>query len=134
MDESASLAFVNDQVRKLRLLSQELSLDAVDLENWDVYVTLVRRKDGKKYTIRLRCDGYPLTAPSVVFVNPVDRKAEGGEFWPDDGNRAFKRTENPPFICVRGIREYHQRHGDQFSQDDVSLSGIVAMLVTMMNM
>ena len=134
LDESASLAFVNAQVGKLRLLSQHLSIDTIDLENSDVYVTLVRMKDGKKYTIRLRCDGYPLTAPSVVFVNPADRRSEGGQFWPDDGNRAFKRSENPPFICVRGIREYHQRHGgEQFTQADVSLPGIVAMLVTMMN-
>jgi len=127
---------VKVQVERLKAISKELSLDAVELENWDVFVTFVRMKDNHRYTMRLRCDnGYPLAAPSVTFVNPENRGVEGGQFWPDDGNRAFKKSDNPPFICVRGIREYHQRHGgEQFTQADASLTRIVAMLVTMMNM
>ena len=134
MDELASLAFVKDQFQKLSLISRELLISELKLEGWDVFVTLVRRKDGRKHTVRLRCDnGYPLRAPSVVFVNPDDMKIEGQQFWPEDGERAFKRSNNPPFICVRGIREYHERHNEAFNPADASLPGIVTMIVTMMN-
>ena len=120
---------------KLKALSKNLLIEVVDVDQWDVYVTLIRARDGSKYTIRLRCDkGYPLYPPSVVFVNPNNYKTEDLQFWPADGERAFKKSSNPPFICIPGIREYHERHtGVQFATRDVALTKIVAELVTMMN-
>jgi hypothetical protein len=135
MDEDASKAFVEEQVERLRQCAGLLLIEDVKTVGWDVFVTLNRRKDGKKYTIRLRCDGgYPLNPPSVVFVNPNDYALEGNQFWPDDGEQAFKRSQNPPFICVPGIREYHSRHqGTKSTTRDVSIPKIVTELVTMMN-
>lgn len=135
VDEAASMAFLRDQVEKLKALSEYMLIQAVELDQWDVFVTFTRAKDGRKYTIRLRCNnGYPLHPPSVVFVNPQDHTAEGSQFWPDDGGNAFKKSSNPPFICIPGIREYHEHHREvQFTPRDVALSKMVAELVTMMN-
>jgi hypothetical protein len=135
MDEIASRAFLQEQVERLRQCAGLLMMEDVQADGWDVFVTLNSKKDGKKYTIRLRCDnGYPLNPPSVVFVNPNNHGSEGNEFWPNDGERAFKKSQNPPFICILGVREYHSRHQEtKFTTRDVSLSKIVTELVTMMN-
>lgn len=135
MDEIASKVFLLEQVGLLRQYTVYLSIEDLRIDGWDVFVTLTGKKDGKKYTIRLRCDGgYPLNPPSVVFVNPNNNGMEGNEFWPNDGERAFKKSQNPPFICVPGIREYHSRHqGTNFTTRDASLPKIVTELVTMMN-
>jgi hypothetical protein len=135
MDEVASRTFLQAQVELLQQCTGFLLIEDLRVDGWDVFVTLTSKKDEKKYTIRLRCDGgYPLNPPSVVFVNPANHSAEGNEFWPNDGERAFKRSQNPPFICVPGIREYHSHHqGTPFTTRDVSLSKIVTELVTMMN-
>jgi hypothetical protein len=135
MDDSASLAFLDDQIKKLKSISEHLLIHSIDVNQWNIYVTLTRAKDGKRHTIRLRCDnGYPITAPSVTFVSPEDFKIEGVQFWPDDGERAFKRTSSPPFICIPGTREYYEHHREvQVAPRDVSLTKIVAELVTMMN-
>jgi hypothetical protein len=135
MDDSASLAFLNEQINKLKSISEHLLIHNIEVNLWDVYVTLTRAKDEKKYTIRLRCDnGYPLTAPSVTFVSSENFKAEGVQFWPDDGEQAFKRKSSPPFICIPGTREYYEHHREvQVGLRDVSLAKIVTELVTMMN-
>jgi len=135
MDDAASAAFLEDQIMKLKIISDHLLIQSINVDRWDVYVTLTRAKDGKKHTVRLRCDnGYPIVAPSVTFVDPADFKVEGVQFWPDDGERAFKRQPVPPFLCIPGTREYYEHHREvQIVPKDVSLPKIVADLVTMMN-
>lgn len=135
MDDAASRAFLQEEVDRLRSIATLLSITGIETEGWDVYVGFKTVRGGQELTVRLRCDnGYPLTPPSVSFVNPANRSDGQAAFWPSDGEQAIKRGNNPPFICLPGIREYHERHqGAPPSRADVSLSRIVSELVSRLN-
>lgn len=51
--------------------------------------------------------GFPNERPRESFVDPNNYDNEGLEFWIDDGNHAFKRTHNPPSICLEGTYGFH---------------------------
>lgn len=52
--------------------------------------------------------GFPQERPREGFVDPENWDREGTEFWIDDGEQAFKRTHNPPVICLEGTWGFHQ--------------------------
>jgi hypothetical protein len=132
MDENASQRFLETETAKLRDASDALQIAKIESNGWDVLVTITRRRDQKPFTIRLRCDGgYPLIAPSVQFVDSADRSREGDQYWPDDGQQAFKR--NPAFVCFKGNREYYQRHNEPVNPKDTGLLKIVAEIVARIN-
>lgn len=70
-------------------------------------------RDGERFRVRVRCDGYPVTPPSVVFVNgegdPMNPRA-----WPKGGGRFYQAVKPPPacFLCVPLTREGLQHHGE----------------------
>jgi hypothetical protein len=135
MDDIASRGFLEKEVERLRRHAPLLSITKIEVEGWDVFVEFRTVVAGSIFSLRLRCDnGYPITPPSVSFVNPADRRNSQASFWPSDGEQAIKRGNNPPFICLPGIREYHDRHqGAPPSSADVSLSRIVSELVARSN-
>src|SRR5487761_1034286 len=108
MDDTASREFLQKEVERLRSLAPLLSITRVDVEGWDVFVEYRTVVAGSIFCVRLRCDnGYPISPPSVTFVNPANRQDGQATFWPSDAEQAIKRGNNPPFICLPGIREYH---------------------------
>ena len=138
MDEEATREFVSEELEKLRGLDRSLGIHSIKQENLDTFVEFLRRKDGKIYMVRFRCNqGFPIeSCASVHFVNPQTLKDEGPDFWPDDGERAVKRTHNPPFICLPGVREYHQppgNHGGKPTRAVLSLASIFTSLLIHLN-
>jgi hypothetical protein len=135
MDDAASRAFIQEQVDRLRALAPLLSITSIEVDGYDVFVTFKTVTRGQELAVRLRCDnGYPIVPPSVSFVNPVDKRDGQVSFWPSDGEQAIKRGNNPPFICLPGIREYHERHqGAPPTPADVSLARLVSELVSRLN-
>jgi hypothetical protein len=109
--EVAGLALVTEQAARLRELMKVLPIRDVTQVGFVVYVTFERRRDGKTYVLRFRCDGFPITPASVHFVDAKTREDDGTHVWPADGEQAIKRGSNPRFICLPGTREYHQAHG-----------------------
>lgn len=77
-----------------------------------VYFSL-SAKDGEKYRVRFGCDGYPNSAPSVVFVNPQGDKTDP-RAWPA-GNGEFQKVVKRPshcFLCMPLTREGLKQHGE----------------------
>jgi hypothetical protein len=59
--EVAGLALVTEQAARLRELMKVLPIRDVTQVGFVVYVTFERRRDGKTYVLRFRCDGFPIT-------------------------------------------------------------------------
>jgi len=138
MDEVAAQALISAETEKLRSINKDLGIVSITQENWDIFVEFLRKKDGKIYAVRFRCDnGFPIEAcAGVAFVNPKTRKEEGIEFWPDDGEQAVKRNHNPPFVCMLGVREYHQspgNHGGKPPREMASLAPLFTSLIIHLN-
>jgi hypothetical protein len=103
---------------------------AVEQSGVELFVTFLRRRDGRHYTMRLSCAGWPAQPASVVFVDPTTGQDVGPDVWPSDGEQAIKRTSNPRFICLPGIREYHAGHGAfQPTAHNSSLTAIVQQII-----
>ena len=65
-------------------------------------------KDGERYLLRLRCDGYDEQAPSFQFVNPVNTDETGNRWWPRFSQQSIARLDDGTAVfCAYGIREYH---------------------------
>jgi hypothetical protein len=111
MINAATQALLQEQVVRLRELSPQLGITDIRHEGLTVVVSFRRRRDGKVFTLRFGCDGWPVVPPSTHFVDPTTGEDRGPEVWPTDGEQAFKTTAQPRFICLPGIREYHERHG-----------------------
>jgi hypothetical protein len=138
MDEIAAKELLASEVEKLKNLDLNLGIRSISQENWDVFVEFLRKKEEKIYVVRFRCDGgFPIEAcASVSFVNPKTLKEEGVEFWPNDGNNVIKRTHSPPFVCLLGVREYHQvpgNHGGKPPREMASLASIFMSLIILLN-
>lgn len=138
MDEIAAQELVASEIEKLKSLDQNLGIRSISQDKWDIFVEFLRKKEGKVYVVRFRCDGgFPIEAcASVSFVNPKNLKEEGVEFWPDDGGQAIKRTHSPPFVCLLGVREYHQapgNHGGKPPRALASLASVFTSLIIYLN-
>lgn len=73
-----------------------------------VYLSL-SAKDGERYRVRFGCDGYPNSAPSVLFVNPLGDKTDP-RAWPAG---QFHDVVKPPpncFLCMPLTREGLTHH------------------------
>lgn len=79
----------------------------------DVVRLTLSARDGERYTVRFVCDGYPDTAPSVVFINsagsPTDRTA-----WPAGNDEFYRVVKLPPasFLCTDLTREGFAHHSE----------------------
>lgn len=79
----------------------------------------VRALSARAFIARLSLDDYDLRAPSVAFLDPVskapleyDKMLRAMEFEPTRGLHPVLLDKHPttglPFLCLRGIREYHE--------------------------
>jgi hypothetical protein len=107
----AALALLSEQVDHLKELSEALGITDVRHQGFVVFADFIRRRNGKQYTLRFDCEGWPTQSASVHFVDPRTGEDSGPEVWASDGEQGIKVTSNPRFICLPGIREYHERHG-----------------------
>jgi hypothetical protein len=79
----------------------------------NIVTVVLTARDGERFRLRLWCDGYPGTAPSVAFVDEEGSKAVPGS-WPR-GNVSFHEiVKLPPasFLCMPLTREGLAHHGD----------------------
>jgi len=126
----AAAVLVGEQVDALRAIAPHIGITAVEQQGFSVFVSFVRRREGRQYTLRLNAEGWPAQLASATFVDPTSREDVGPEVWPADGEQAIKRTSNPRFICLPGIREYHASHGAlQPNVHNSSLVSIVQQII-----
>jgi len=111
MIDAATEALVEAQAARVRALADVLPIVGVRHSGTTVIVVFTRPRSGKVYAVRFRCDGYPVRAPSVDFVHPETEQDTGADVWPAEGEQAIKTTSTPRFVCLPGVREYHERHG-----------------------
>lgn len=111
MIDAATHALLGEQVARLRELAPQLGITDIRHDGLVVLVSFRRRRDGKVFALRFRCDGWPVVPPSAHFVDATTGEDRGPEVWPTDGEQALKTTAQPRFICLPGTREYHERHG-----------------------
>jgi hypothetical protein len=73
--------------------------------------------------------------PGISFVNPNTLVDEGGTNWPNDRSGALKRTNNPPFVCIPGVYEYHfQYHtGAPVLKQHLDLVNVVSDIIGLVN-
>src|SRR5438034_1227096 len=109
--DAATEALVEDQAESLRRLNDVLPIVDVRRTGTTVVVVFRHPRSGRSFAVRFRCDGYPLRPPSVDFVHPEAEQDTGPDVWPPDGEQGIKTTSTPRFICLPGVREYHERHG-----------------------
>lgn len=75
-----------------------------------VYITMHPKKyPDKKFTAKLKCDRYPMRAPSFQFIDN-NTKNEGAQSWPQGSpfQAAVSRNQALPQLCIAGIREFHE--------------------------
>jgi hypothetical protein len=111
MINPATQALLDEQVARLRELADQLGVLEVRHQGVIVIVLIRRRRDGMVFALRFNCEGWPLVPASAGFVDLVSEQDTGPAVWPTDGEQAFKTMSLPRFICLPGIREYHERHG-----------------------
>ena len=74
-------------------------------EHLGLHINFTQRS-GRKYLLRLRYEkDFETAGRREAFVNPDAPDREGLEFWPDGD--AFKKSENPPKICLEGVYGFH---------------------------
>jgi hypothetical protein len=118
-------ALVEEQTRRLQALAGAVPITSVVREATTVIVEFQHPRSRRPLAIRFRCDGYPLRPAAVDFVEPETHNDIGASAWPTDGEQALKTTSNPRFICIPGVREYHDHHGQAVpGVHSLSLAGI----------
>lgn len=127
-------SYIQRDVAVLRQRVEEFAIETIEVDGIDVYVTLFARdvRAGReRYTVRLRCTGYDLEAPSATMVDP-ETHAEAASAWPDVPNgpgAIFRPNPGNPreaFICAPGTREwYGHGHGEFRGPEYWNLSNIV---------
>lgn len=99
---------------------------------------------GRAFKARFDLSDYDLRAPSLVFMDPwtdellsYQNMFKAFEFEPERGAHLVLLNDHPtthkPFLCLRGIREYHehpQHSGDDWLlyRDQVSIFSLVLSL------
>lgn len=124
MLDVVTLALVTEQVEKLRELASAANVSELVQQGHDVFITFMRRREGRTYVLRFRCDNFPIAVPSAHFVDPATLEDSGPEVWPSDGEQAVKRNANPRFICLPGVREYYEHGHGPVPQERPDLSVI----------
>lgn len=116
-------ALTDKSAARQKLIVHERSFPVLD-------VTIEHRRPLR---LRLQADGWDETPPSIVLLNP------DGSLWtgplPGGVFNAPHPSTGRPFICMRGVREYHthpshlNEHWDNYRrQDGMSLVGILMQL------
>jgi len=136
LDEQLANQLFKKEVGKLRkVMSEDLEKGDIFEEERVIFVNLPRKKDKRKFLLRIDCTGeFPLEPANYIFVNPKTKQDDGTEFWPDDKKESFKIEENPRWICLAGTREYKNRHAEhQFNPHFHTLSQTVFHIFRQIN-
>jgi hypothetical protein len=136
MDEQTSKKFFEDGIAKLRNIADVMGMTASDIvvDGNVVYVSLPCRKDGKRYCLQVKYEkDYPEEPLDCLFVDPITHQESGPGVWPDDGSNAFKRGENPPWICMAGTKSWKTRHGDPIDPSCRLMNRLVFSIYSQMN-
>lgn len=77
----------------------------------DVVLLTLPARDEESYLLRLVCDGYPVTPPSVAFVDAAGNKLNPLA-WPKGNQRFFEIVKPPPhcWLCTNLTREGLHHH------------------------
>jgi hypothetical protein len=113
-----------------------MDVNDIVIEGKIVYIYFPTKSDNKKFLLKITCDGeFPLEPADYVFVNPVTKQDDGLEFWPNEGQEAFKiDNQNPRWICLAGTREYKKHHSEhQFNPKVNSLAQTVFHIFRQIN-
>lgn len=119
------------------------AIDAADYP--DLRITAVHRGAGAARTFRFRFDGWDERPPSLVVIDPESLAMLPGHFWPVPNGfwhshgwsgEAGGGATNQPFLCMKGIREYHAHSshlGDKWesyrTNADYSFGNIVSKVM-----
>lgn len=113
MGEAELAAFVSQQETELVSSKETLGITQVERVGLEIFVRFHLVREGQDFL--MRCSYRPdstFPVPSITFVNPVTKAAEGAANWPKDPTGAVKGANSPPFVCLPGVYEYHfQYHG-----------------------
>ena len=104
MDAALAQVRWDREIANLRRVASECGSAEISVDGTTVRIEVPHPK--KRLLLQARCEGYPEIPPSYSFLNPDTRRDEGSDYWPYDGNGAFKTEEAPPWICLPGTREY----------------------------
>lgn len=108
MTRQELLDFIQEQVGKLNEAAADLGVTEVISDGLAVFVRFPLLRENKTYVMKcLYHDNGDQLVPGVSFVNPETLADEGARNWPRDRYGALKVTNNPPFICIPGVYEYH---------------------------
>lgn len=77
----------------------------------DVVRLTLSARDGERYTVRFLCDNYPITAPSVAFIDATG-SALNRIAWPAGNTAFYEVVKLPPqsFLCTDLTREGFAHH------------------------
>jgi len=103
--------FIQNQVNRLKDEAEHLGISEVLQQGFAVFVRFrAPRQDGSFVMKCLYHENSTHPIPGICFVNPTTLVDEGGTNWPNDRSGALKRTNNPPFVCIPGVFEYHYQY------------------------
>jgi hypothetical protein len=148
MHPELSRARFDDAVAQLRgnpslLRDRGWTIDAAEYP--DLRITAVHRNSGASRTFRFRLDGWDERPPSLVVIDPETLEMLPGNQWPVRsgfwhhhgwGGEAGGGMPGQPFLCMKGIREYHTHSshlGEKWenyrTNSDYSLPNIVSKVM-----
>jgi len=126
MDAALATTLFEEEVNKLKKgMSDWIDTNDIRVDGRIIYIYLTRKSDSKKFLLKIVCDGeFPLEPADYFFVNPDTKQDDSIEFWPNEGQDAFKtENQNPRWICLAGTREYKKHHSEhQFNPKTNSLA------------
>jgi hypothetical protein len=128
--------FIDKQVEQLKAIAEHLGLNEVFRQGVAVFVRFRPAREERIYAMRcLFHENVNPAIASISFVNPETLTDEGGKNWPIDRSGALKTTNNPPFICIPGVYEYHyQFHtGTPVMRQHLDLVNVVSDIIGLLS-
>jgi hypothetical protein len=100
--------FIDSQVDNLKNVAEHLGILEVFRQGLAIFLRFRSPRDERIHVMRClyhEDSNHPIAG--ISFVNPSTLADEGSSQWPIDRSGALKSTNNPPFVCIPGVYEYH---------------------------
>ena len=113
MDSAVSIRkydrVVDSLTNKAALFVGERGWDVVDVVYPCLSVVFKHPRSGREIEFRFNCEGWDEEPPSLTLHNPESGQELCWENWPKEAWSVLARhpITGKPFLCLRGIREYH---------------------------